>query len=131
MYAYCVLPNGLSPGPRYFTKLMKPVFAHLRSAGHMSVSFIDDIYLQGDTIARCKQNILETKQLLEKLGFLIHQQKLVLEPTKEITFLGFVWDSEAMAVKLIKEKVNKVKTACGKLLVAKTWSIRVLAQVKL
>lgn len=110
---------------------MKPVFAHLRSAGHMSVSFIDDIYLQGDTIARCKQNILETKQLLEKLGFLIHQQKLVLEPTKEITFLGFVWDSEAMAVKLIKEKVNKVKTACGKLLVAKTWSIRVLAQVKL
>ena len=40
LYAYTVLPNGLSCGPRYFTKLMKPVFATLQLKGHMLTSFI-------------------------------------------------------------------------------------------
>ena len=30
LYEYTCLPNGLSPAPRYFTKLMKPVYSVLR-----------------------------------------------------------------------------------------------------
>ena len=43
------LPNDLTSAPRIFTKLMKPVFSTLRSAGHLSSGYIDDSYLLGDT----------------------------------------------------------------------------------
>ena len=32
-YKYVCLPNGLSPAPRIFTKLMKPVLSSLRKKG--------------------------------------------------------------------------------------------------
>ena len=29
MYEYQVVPNGPSPGPRLFTKLLKPIYSHV------------------------------------------------------------------------------------------------------
>lgn len=34
--------------PRKFTKLLKPAYATLRESGHLSFSYTDDSYLQGD-----------------------------------------------------------------------------------
>ena len=34
LYEFKVLPNGMSAGPRMFTKVLKPVYAHLRQMGH-------------------------------------------------------------------------------------------------
>ena len=33
-YQFTCLPNGLSSAPRIFTKILKPVYARLRSIGH-------------------------------------------------------------------------------------------------
>ena len=52
LYCFTCLPNGLSCAPRVFTKLLKPVFATLKSQGHLSVSYIDDVFLQADTLAK-------------------------------------------------------------------------------
>ena len=35
LYQFTCLPNGLFPGPRKFTKLLKPPLATLREAGHI------------------------------------------------------------------------------------------------
>ena len=43
IFKFTCLPNGLSIGPRKFTKLLKPPLAALRKLGHMVCSFIDDI----------------------------------------------------------------------------------------
>lgn len=51
---------GLCMSPRLFTKVLKPIFAVLRKSGHQSVIYIDDIYLQGDTIELCNQNVIAT-----------------------------------------------------------------------
>ena len=40
---FVVLPNGLSPGPRMFTKLTKPPLAILRMQGYTVAIYIDDI----------------------------------------------------------------------------------------
>ena len=40
---FVVLPNGLSPGPRKFTKLTKPPLAILRMQGYTVAIYIDDI----------------------------------------------------------------------------------------
>ena len=38
LYQFTAMPNGLACAPRYFTKLMKPVFATLRQKGYISTS---------------------------------------------------------------------------------------------
>ena len=51
-------------GPRVFCKLLKPVFAKLRQKGHQSVIYIDDSYLQSNDEENCKENIVNTVNLL-------------------------------------------------------------------
>ena len=81
------MPNGYSDAMRIFTKILKPVFGHLRQEGHLSVIFVDDSYLQGDTEQECMNNIKATVDLLLKLGFIVHEKKSVLKPTQKIEFL--------------------------------------------
>ena len=45
LYQYTCKPNGLSSAPRYFTKLLKPVYSTLRQKGHLNAGYIDDSYL--------------------------------------------------------------------------------------
>ena len=42
-YKFTCLPNGLSPGPRRFTKLLKPPLAKLRESYTTTSAYIDDI----------------------------------------------------------------------------------------
>ena len=58
LYEYTCLPNGLASAPRAFTKLMKPVYAHLRSLGHHLVGYIDDIILLAETPEQLGQAIM-------------------------------------------------------------------------
>ena len=128
LYQYTCLPNGLSSAPRNFTKILKPVYSSLRSKGHLNVGYIDDSYYQGDTREECKQNVQETVNLFENLGFLPHPEKSVFEPTQVITFLGFVIDSVNMTVSLTPEKALKVCMACKRLLAKSDCSILDVSQ---
>ena len=49
LHQFCVLPNGLSLYPRWFSKLLKPPLAELRKLKHDISAYIDDIYFQNDT----------------------------------------------------------------------------------
>lgn len=129
LYVYTCFPNGLANCPRYFTKLLKPVYAFLRAQGFLSASFIDDCYLQGQSIEECKKNILSTVNLFQKLGFTIHDGKSVLVPTQKLKYLGFILDSKKMTVTLSEDKINKIKSACLGLMQKKVFSVRELAQV--
>ena len=74
------MPNGYGPAMRIFTKQVKPVFSVSRSNGHISVIFVHDSYLQGDTWSECQNNIKDTIGLLSCLGFTINVPKSILEP---------------------------------------------------
>ena len=39
-YQFTCLPNGLSSAPRIFTKILKPVYAHLRSIGRTCMGIL-------------------------------------------------------------------------------------------
>ena len=49
LHQFCALPNGLSPCPRWFRKLLKPSLVELRKSKHDITAYTDDIYLQDDT----------------------------------------------------------------------------------
>ena len=106
LYHYTCFPNGLSCCPRFFTKLLKPVYAKLRSQGYLSTSFIDDSFLMGNSYNSCKQNVEKTVQLFESLGFYVYPDKSVFRPTQKLKYLGFIIDSKNMSVKLTDDRTK-------------------------
>ena len=128
-YNFICMPNGYGPAMSVFTKILKAPFAILRQKGYFSVVYVDDNYLQGDTIDNCLNNIYDTIELLRQLRFTIHIDKPHLIPTQRITFLGFIFDSIHMTIELTKEKKEKISALCEELLNATNISIRQLAKV--
>jgi len=128
-YQFTSLPNGYGPAMRAFTKLLKPPFAILRNYGFLSVVYVDDSYLQGNTYEACLKNVIETVKVLDNLGFTIHIEKSVLTPTQSITFLGFVFDSVAMTMTLCTDKKIKILEICKNLSLDKSFTIRQIAVV--
>ena len=47
---YLDMPNRYSDAMRVFTKMLKPPFATLQKQNFISVIFVDDSYLQGNTM---------------------------------------------------------------------------------
>ena len=100
LYQFTCLPNGLSSCPRKFTKLLKPTLTELHKKGHVSSSYIDDLYLQGRTYALCVSNVIDTFIHFDSLGFTIHPDKSVFIPSQRLVLLGFLIDSVAMTITL-------------------------------
>jgi len=130
LYQYTCLPNGLSSGPRDFTKLLKIPFAHLRKyKGHSSIAYIDDTLLVGPTREAVRQAVMGTWELLVDLGFTINQTKSIIEPTKTIEFLGFILDSENMTSSLSGHKADSIILHCKNLRSMSSPTIREVARV--
>ena len=113
-----------------FTKVSKVPFSHLRSNGFIvSVVFVDDSHLQGNTYKACLHTIENTVELLQNLGFTIHPTKSILTPTQIIAFLGFVIDSVQMTLEITEEKKNKNHNLCLEILQKEKITLRTLAGV--
>ena len=109
LYAFTSLPMGLSSSPRVFTKVMKPVFAYLRSQfSHTCLGYIDDSFYLEDSYMECELATLRAVQLIISLGFKVHPEKSVIIPTQTLEFLGFVLFSIRMIVTLTSKKVDKI-----------------------
>ncbi|XP_060591829.1 uncharacterized protein LOC132746624 [Ruditapes philippinarum] len=129
IYQYTCLANGVSEGPRLFTKLLKPVYARLRSLGYVNSGFIDDSFLLGDSYNECEENIKATVNLMLQVGFIINEEKSVLIPTTKLLYLGNIIDSEGMVVTLPKERQDKIVLECQNLCNKSVASIRQVAKV--
>ena len=94
IYEYSCLPSGAACAPRFFTKLLKPVYAKFRQLGHKNSGYIHDTLLLADTKKECESNVRDTVSAMTDVGFLIHENKSVFEPTVDIGFLGNRINSE-------------------------------------
>lgn len=83
----------------------------------------------GDTEEDCQNNVTDTVSLMTDLGFIIHEKKSVLVPTRTITFLGNNIDSEKMLVTLPVEKVCLIVQECRELYKRQYVKIRTVARV--
>ena len=104
---FVVLPNGLSPGSRKFTKLTKPPLALPRIQGHTVAIDIDDIVSVDDTFESCLLTVIKTIKLFQNLGFVIHSEKSKFIPSKNVEYLAFVADSERMVTYLSDHKKKR------------------------
>ena len=99
-YQFTCLPNGLACAPRMFTKILKPVYTHLRMLGHTCMGHVDDSLLVAQHYKDCEANINDTVHIFTKLGFVVHPEKSILKLVQEIEFLGFIINSLTMSVRL-------------------------------
>ncbi|XP_068739556.1 uncharacterized protein [Montipora capricornis] len=130
LFQFCALPMGLTSSPRIFTKVLKPVFATLRSQyGHNCLGYIDDSFYTEDSAEDCREATLHATQLFTRLGFVIHPTKSVFHPAQCLEFLGFLLDSTSMTVRLTPKKADKIVVLCRKALRAQELSIREVASL--
>ena len=113
LYQFTCLSNGLTSAPRYFTKLMKPIFSSLRNQGLFSVYYLDDMWLMGRTLEECQLNMTKIYEMLNKAGFLINFEKSQLTLSQNIKFLGFYLDSISMTINLPVGKREKIVSMCS------------------
>lgn len=129
IFQFNALPNGLSCCPRKFTKILKPALANLHKSGHISVAYLDDMYLQGQSYEQCVANVIDTITLLTKLGFVMHPLKSAFNPSQEIVILGFILNSISMTIRLTQNKKDTLCRDCKVLSHKKSPTIREVARV--
>ena len=103
LYKFTCMPKGLACAPRLFTKLLKTVYAHLRSKGHVSSGYLDDSLLEGDTYQSCADNVTTTVNLFDSLGFSPHQEKSIIFPPFSIIprILQKIEEDQAQALMIV------------------------------
>ena len=115
--------------PDFLQKCLSLSTSTLRQMGHTNVGYIDDSYLQGRSFEDCSNNVQDTVHLFTKVGFLLNQEKSVLVPSHELTFLGFILNSLIMTVEPTPEKAAKLKQKCVAVLTNTHVSIHVVSEV--
>lgn len=129
LYEFTCLPFGLNTAPYVFTKILKPVVASLRLEGLLSVIYLDDFLLLGNSVTTCQRNSIRTINLLESLGFIINKEKSQLFPNKVCKFLGFIFNSEEMSITLPEDKQVSILKLMSDLLKNKNYTIRRFSQI--
>ncbi|XP_057333596.1 uncharacterized protein LOC130672847 [Microplitis mediator] len=109
IFEFVCLPFGLCTCPLTFTKLLKPVINYLRSKGWLSVVYLDDFLCLGHSVNDCSENLTQTIELLERLGFIVNYDKSKLVPERRCKYLGFILNSVSMRVELPLEKEIMVR----------------------
>ena len=93
------------------------------------MNYLDDLFLVGDTFEECKDAVIDSCDLLIKLGFSIHSDNSQFIPVQKIEYLGFTLDSTAMTVSLTDIKQQKIKTLIDETLQSKKLKIKQIATV--
>ena len=127
LYQFTCLANGLNQAPFMFTLLLKPVYAYLHSLNLVSTYYLDDSLLLADSPEKCFENIKQTVQLFESLGFFVHKEKSCFVPCQEIEYLGFKLNSFDMSITLTDKRKEKIIRVCKDLLALQKISIRKLS----
>ena len=130
LYQFTCIPNGLSPGPRAFTKLLKSPLAYLRQQFGMNIiAYLEDLIIMGKTPLEVAEAVKQTLWLMTDLGFKVSVSKSTLIPSQEIEFLGFRLDTISITVHMLENKATKLISLCEEIWRDKELTIRKLAKL--
>lgn len=129
LFQFKAVPMGLACAPYIFTKLLVPLFTHLREEGCQCFCYLDDVFITEDTRELCRASTMQVKSWFQRLGFKIQEEKSQFEPEKVVKFLGFLLDSIKMQVYLPSDKIGKMSRLCTKLLDKRSGTIQEVASV--
>lgn len=111
-YRFRCLPFGLSTAPRTFTRVVKTIAEHLRRRGQYVFVYLDDWLITAPSAEALRSEVQQIHQLLQRLGFVINEEKSALQPSQSPQFLGSILDFRAGRALPAPERVgNTVQCA--------------------
>ena len=116
LYQCLTLMFGMAPAPRLFTKLMKVPMSVLRRLHIRLVIYIDDMLLMAQTMEEVLMARDTAIYLLQSLGLTINWDKSILQPCKEMRYLGVIVNSTEMTFQVPTDKVSQLTNMCEKVL---------------
>ena len=127
VFQFRVLPFGLNIAPRVFTKLTRVVAARLVDEGVNVLMYLDDWVIQAPTKELCSKATALTITLAEDMGFAFNLPKSCVVPSREIAWLGLVWDSATQTLRLSDTNrakvVNKIRLSlCSRTYTKRQWA---------
>ena len=125
VYKFCVLPNGLSPCSRWFTKLLEYPMENLRELMHILSSYIDDIFARRFRVRKHAKYF----RWYYELGFTLHPDKCQLIPSTKVKTLGFIVNSVEMRVTLTQDKTESISSLLKHNIKKNVIKIRELARI--
>ena len=96
----------------------------MRNRGFLSTIYLDDIFCIGKNFKLCKKNIIESRKLLEDVGFILNTEKSFLIPSQRCKFLGFIFDSVKYSIELPVKKKDQLKDLISKFVIGVSYKIR-------
>lgn len=109
------MPFGLCSTLRLFWKLIRAVAQFCKHQGFWIIVYLNDTII----MVRSRWKALEAWDFVIFLSYslssFINMAKSDLAPAKQFTFLGLNWDIAICSVALMKEKVQALKAAAGRL----------------
>ena len=86
------------------------------------------IHFCRETEGECVRNVKLSFELFEKLGFVVHPEKLVLKPTQSIIYVGFVIHSKTMTGTLTPERKKMISQTASWFCKKNSSTVQELAQ---
>jgi hypothetical protein len=88
-WRFVALPLGLAHAPRLATLVMRPIVAFLRRLDVQLSQYLDDGLVAADSAPHAAAAFGMYKQVLARVGLVLHPRKCTTTPTQDIEFLGF------------------------------------------
>lgn len=108
-WRFRALPFGLSTAPAFFTRLLRPVAAHLTSLGVRLLRYLDDLLIWATTADECRRSTRRVLRLFERLGFVINYEKSALLPSQRVEYLGFEWLSASATIHPLPRQLRALR----------------------
>lgn len=109
VYSFTVLPFGLSSAPYAFTKILRPFVSRWRSLGFKVVMYLDDLIAFGETLEKVMALSTVILRDLTEAGFVVNTDKSILQPARQLEFLGFRLDSHNFSISIPAQKLEKIQ----------------------
>ena len=128
-FVFTVLVFGLSPAPRIFTKMLRPLTSYWRGLGIKIAVYIDDGAGSDKDNLLARQHSKQVKNTLIQAGFVVNTEKSIWEPARVMTWLGITLDTVTNEYYIPHNRVVKIKTLITHLLSSPYTTARKIAQL--
>jgi hypothetical protein len=100
-YAYVGMPFGSKHAPRLFTEALGYAIRYIRLNWDVRIIvYMDDILILQQDQAKCELYALQIAAYLQCLGWTLSVKKCVFEPSQEIEFLGWLWNTVSLSLEM-------------------------------
>ena len=113
VYVFQFLPFGLSIAPWAFSRITKPIKAHLHLLLYQFHTYLDDFLLLASSEPVLLERLSYLLSLLDRLGIMVNLPKSNLVPCQTLDYLGVTFHLDSLQLSLPPSKAQQVMSLCS------------------